>query len=339
MAVNSTVYPMQSDKITGYTPGGYPIGDRAITGADLAEIDKEVYADGIISTAPNSGSYYQVNIGSGMQLTVNPGKCYIQGRKASTPSVTHITIDPADALVNRTDRIVLRLDVSNEVRDVFVDVKKGDISLVRTSSMWELGLADILVRKGSNAITQTDITDLRLDSAICGRAYNELLRVDTTGIFNQLQAVVAEQEAHWQEQTTEQQTDWQEQITGQQANWQTMTQAQRDDYSTWKAQIEQWASMTVEELSRVLSMNMDNQGAYPGTTYDCAFAPNGSVNEAITYNSGGILAERATVFNANGTITQTLHVYNTDGSLFMHTQSTTTFLPGGGVRVVVLNEL
>jgi len=339
MAVNSTVYPMQSDKIIGHTPGGYPIGDRAITGADLAEIDKEVYADGIITTAPNSGGYYQVNPNSGMQLTVNPGKCYIQGRKASTPSVTHVTIEPADALVNRTDRIVLRLDVSNEVRDVIVDVKKGDTALVRTSSIWELGLADVLVRKGTSAITQADITDLRLDNDICGRAYNELLRVDTSGIFNQLQAVVTEQESQWQAQTERQQAQWQAQTETQQESWQDMTLAQRDDYDLWKTQIEQWASMTAEELSRALSMNMDNPGIYPGTIYDCTFTANGGMNESLAYDSGGVLATRATVFNANGSIDQTLCVYKSDRTVFMHTICTTTFITGGGIRVAVADLL
>lgn len=192
----SIVYPMQSDKINGYTPGGYPIGDRAISSKDLADIDKEIYADGIISTAPESGAYYQVISSGGMNIAVHAGKCYIRGRKVSTPTNTILTLDSADSLVDRTDRVVLRLDLSNEIRDVIIAVKKGDISLTRTSSIWELGLADIRISKGVSSISQSAITDLRFNPAINGKSYNELLRVDTTGIFNQMQAITAEQEGN-----------------------------------------------------------------------------------------------------------------------------------------------
>ena len=191
----STVYPMQSDKISGHTPGGYPIGDRAISSQDLADIDKEIYSDGIISTAEGSGAYYQVVAGSGMNVTVNAGKCYIRGRKASTPTNTQLTVDQPDALLDRKDRVVLRLDLTNEVRDVVITVKKGGANppaLTRTSSVWELGLADINIRKGTASILQSDITDLRYNSNICGRAYNELLKVDTTGIFDQMRTIIDE---------------------------------------------------------------------------------------------------------------------------------------------------
>ncbi len=222
MAIVSTVYPMQSDRITGTTPGGYPIGDRAISSKDLAELDKEIYADGIISTSAGSGAYYQVVSSGGMNITVSSGKCYIRGRKASTPSNTLITVDESDPFINRTDRVVLRLDLSNEVRDVVIDIKKGDTSLTRTSGIWELGLADILVKKGVTSLSRSVITDLRFDTNICGKAYNELLKVDTTSIFNQIQSITAEQGDKWQKQTNDQQTAWQ-QVTQEQKNKRTTT--------------------------------------------------------------------------------------------------------------------
>lgn len=338
MAVMSTVYPIQSDKIIGQTPGGYPIGDRAISSKDLADIDKEIYCDGIISTSAGSGVYYQVASSGGMKLTVNPGKCYIRGRKASTPTETLITVDDADTLVNRIDRVVLRLDLSNEVRDVVVAIKKGDTSLTRTSSIWELGLADILVKKGTLSVSQSDITDLRFDSNVCGKAYNELMKVDTTGIFNQMQSIMSDQESKWQNQTTSQQTVWQKQTAEQQDIWQNLTDEQKSDYIVWKKQIDDWANLSALELAKSVGMNMDNLSAYPNTTYNCVFGGGGGINEKIVYNSGGVLAERATGFNADGSISYTLTVYNTDTSVLQRTTSTTEFKADGSISVSTINS-
>ncbi|MDT2275457.1 hypothetical protein P7H20_12215 [Paenibacillus larvae] len=54
------------------------------------------------------------------------------------------------------------------------------------ADIYELGLADILVKKGTTTITGADITDLRLNTALCG-VVNSLLQADTTAIFNQFQ--------------------------------------------------------------------------------------------------------------------------------------------------------
>ena len=310
----STVYPMQSDQIWGYTPGGYPIGDRAIDSQDLADLDREIYVDGIISTAEGSGAYYQVAASGGMNLTVNPGKCYIRGRKAATPAITHLIIENADPLINRTDRVVLRLDLSNPVRDVVIAVKRGTTELTRTSSVWELGLADVRVDRAATSIPQSAVTDLRFNSAICGRAFNELLRVDTTGIFNQIQSLILEHNTRWQLQTDE----------------------QRRDHDLWRNQINEWAALTVTELAKAVSMNMDNLGVYPGTTYTCSFPANGDISERLAYTSGGVLAERLTVFTSAAVITQTLSLFNPNGSVFLRTISTTAFNGDGSITTSIV---
>ena len=288
-SIMSTVFPMQSDKISGHTPGGYPIGDRAISSSDLADIDREIYSDGIISTAAGSGAYYQVTADGGMNLVVQPGKCFIRGRRASTPTNTIITVDDADNLMNRVDRVVLRLDLSTEVRDVVVAVKRGDTSLTRTSSIWELGLADVRVDSGTRSISQSMITDLRFDSNICGRAFNELLKVDTTGIFDQMQAITSEQEDKWKTQTKEQESRWRMQTDSQQDSWQVMRDSQKNDYDNWKAQIDAWANLTAGELAKVITMDLNNLSAYPGTAYSCIFNTDGSIFEKLSYKSGRLI--------------------------------------------------
>ena len=326
MSTMSTVFPMQSDRITGHTTGGYPIGDRAVSSQDLADIDKEIYSDGIISTASGSGGYYQVTASNGMNVVVSAGKCYIRGRKAATPSNTTLTIASADALVDRTDRVVLRLDLSNEVRDVVITVKRGTTALTRTSSIWELGLADVFVAKGGTSIPQSAITDLRFNAAICGRAYNELLSVDTTSIFNQMNAMMTEQTGKWQTQTTAQQANWQTQTNNQQAQWET----QRDKWVRWFAEIN-------VEIQAFLSFDFDNLAVLPFTTRSTTFTSASEINERIATTSGNVtVATRRTVFNANGSITVTLELFDPTGvSLLNRSVITTTFDANGNVTEVV----
>lgn len=313
MSTFSRVFPIQSDQISGFTPGGYPIGDRAISSQDLADIDNEIYSNGIISTAPVSGAYYQVTAHSGMNIRVLAGKCFIRGRRANTPVDTVITVAAPNSLADRADRVVLRLDLTNEVRDVVLDIKTGTTSLTRTSSIWELGLADILVRRGVTSITAADITDLRFNSEICGRSFAELLSVDTTGIFNQVEALIRNQSTTWQNQTNQ----------------------QRQDFIAWQAQINQWRDLTVAELAKAIDFNMDNIASFPGTTYNCTFNSATSITERLTYNSGGLLAERQTTFNANGSITELITVNRPDGTVFRRTQVVTTFNANGSISASV----
>jgi len=298
---------MQSDRISGHTLGGYPIGDRAISARDLADIDREIYGDGIISTAEGSGTYYQVSADSGMNIKVNPGKCYIQGRKASTPSDTIITISAPDALINRTDRVILRLDLNTEVRDVVIDVKTGDTSLIRTSSIWELGLADISVRRGATSILPSDITDLRFNSDICGRAFNELLHVDTTGIFDQIQSIISNQEAEWVDQTETQQATWQNQTTQQASAWQNQTETQEADFRALYEEMRTTYEALETQSFNLINNNFDDWSVKRGCNKLTTFNADGSITEAITVEAiSFLLANRLTTFNTDGSITETV---------------------------------
>ena len=206
-----------------------------------------------------------------------------------------------------TDRVVLRLDLSNEVRDVVVAVKKGNTTLTRTSSIWELGLADISIKKGVISISQSDITDLRFNSAICGRAYNELLTVNTTSIFNQMQAIVSEQESKWQTQTARQEQDWQKQTNKQESDWQSQTNKQEQD---WKKLFEEMRVLYIgleTQSFALVNNNFDDWSVRRGCNKTTVFNADGSITEAITVVATSfVMARKSTAFNADGSITETI---------------------------------
>ncbi|MGE7129568.1 hypothetical protein [Lysinibacillus xylanilyticus] len=49
-------------------------------------------------------------------------------------------------------------------------------------------LADVLINNGATQITQSNITDQRLNKTVCGIVHGAVDQVDTTTIFNQYQA-------------------------------------------------------------------------------------------------------------------------------------------------------
>lgn len=100
-----------------------------------------------------------------------------------------LSADVADGVLNRIDRVVLRLDFLN--REIKTIIKKGTFAsnpvapeLQRDSDVYELGVADIHIGKGAISITQSNITDLRMNTNLCGLV-NSLIQADTTAIFNQ----------------------------------------------------------------------------------------------------------------------------------------------------------
>lgn len=149
---------------------------------------------------PNPSTNFQVMANNDMTITVSKGKGYINGVKCEDKFNYIANIDVADGVLNRIDRIVLRLDTTLD-RDIKVIVKKGTFAsspvaptLQRDADAYELALADVYVGKGVISITQANITDLRLNSELCGIVHGVVDQVDTTTLFNQY--------ASWYEQTT-----------------------------------------------------------------------------------------------------------------------------------------
>ena len=101
------------------------------------------------------------------------------------------TIEESDTQ-SRIDRVVARLDFDN--REIQCYVKKGTAAgnpvapaLQRDYDIYEIGLADIIVGGNVIEIKQENITDLRLNTDLCGIVANQLQHVDTTTLFNQYQ--------------------------------------------------------------------------------------------------------------------------------------------------------
>lgn len=161
--------------------------DRPYLAEDYASYFASFIGNGVF---PNPSNNLQVISNNNMTITIKQGKAWINGYFYMNTDDLILPIDVADGVLNRIDRIVLRLDFIN--REVKAKVKKGTFAssptaptLQRDADAYELALADVAVNKGIISISQGNITDKRLDNSLCGIVHGTVDQVDVTTLFNQ----------------------------------------------------------------------------------------------------------------------------------------------------------
>ncbi|WP_133580669.1 hypothetical protein [Aureibacillus halotolerans] len=111
-----------------------------------------------------------------MSVRVRPGTANLRGYHLYVEneeiSLTHLN---ASSSRSRIDRIVVKLDLSIEARNIAIYVKAGEFadapvppSLQRDDNVWELSLAQVSINAGKSFIEQGDVTDERYENSVCG---------------------------------------------------------------------------------------------------------------------------------------------------------------------------
>ncbi|EKS4344856.1 hypothetical protein QB607_002852 [Clostridium botulinum] len=162
-------------------------GDRKYKADFFAEFFASFIGNGVY---PNPSTSLQVLSNNDMTVTIKQGRAWINGRYYNNDSDLVLSLDIADGVLDRIDRIVIRKDTVK--RKTYAYIKKGYFAssppaptLQRDADAYELGIADIYVKAGTISITQADITDLRLNKDLCGIVHGVVDQVDTTTLFNQ----------------------------------------------------------------------------------------------------------------------------------------------------------
>lgn len=165
-------------------------GDRRYKAEDWASYFASFISNGVMPL-PSSG--LQVVSGENMTIQLREGKAWINGYFYNNTDYHNLTLDVADGVLNRIDRIVIRWDLT--ARNILSAIKKGTPSaspvaptLQRDADVYEIAVADVLVNKGATAITQGNITDQRLNGELCGVSAGIIQQIDTTEFNAQLQA-------------------------------------------------------------------------------------------------------------------------------------------------------
>lgn len=177
-----------NSEIIGYDAENMPVFDRAEDASFFAKYFSQFISNGVF---PNPSTNMQVLATEEMKVKVDIGVCYINGYMGWVEPTETLIIEESD-VQSRIDRIVARLDFTD--RNIKLFVKKGTPlgnpvapELQRDYDIYEIGLADVRVNANVIEITQENITDLRLNTELCGIVANQLQHVDTTTLFNQYQ--------------------------------------------------------------------------------------------------------------------------------------------------------
>lgn len=163
-------------------------GDRKYDADDIGNYFLKLISDGVFATPATA---MQVTAAGGMAVSVAAGWGFIKCKYINNTAAAQFTLAAADVVLNRIDRVVIRLDKDN--RTMSLAVKQGTAAstptapaLTRQSSgIWELSLAQIYVGAGVTSITQANITDERANTSLCGYVTGLINQIDTTDLFAQ----------------------------------------------------------------------------------------------------------------------------------------------------------
>lgn len=163
-------------------------GDRKYNADDISNYFLKLISNGVFATPSNA---MQVQASADMTVNVSAGWAFINCKWLENTAEYPLTLDAADVVLNRIDRIVLRLSESPRTMGIYI--KKGTPAstptppeLARTKGViWELSLAKISIHAGTTAITQAMIADERADTGLCGWVTGLIDQIDTTNLFAQ----------------------------------------------------------------------------------------------------------------------------------------------------------
>ncbi len=170
-------------------------GDRKYSVSFLAK-----WAGCFVSNGVYNGEL-AVTAGENMQIIIPAGRAWVGSNgeryKYENDSNMVVAIANADGVLARKDTVVLRWDLNE--RNITAQVLTGTFSsnpvappIERTAEQYDLKLAELYLAPGTTAITQAAITDTRLDDAVCGIVTSIVDQVDTTTLYNQIQADLAQ---------------------------------------------------------------------------------------------------------------------------------------------------
>lgn len=147
---------------------GFPFdsvnGDRGMSAGSWRTMLSGLFTNGIFKT-----NDFEMTL-NGMNVLVGAGNAFINGAFFPSEEKT-LTIESASGSYNRYDSIVIEFNSSE--RQVSLKIVKGGsdskwITPSRTSSIYQLVVGVVSVKKGITTLYQNDLSDTRSDSWYCG---------------------------------------------------------------------------------------------------------------------------------------------------------------------------
>lgn len=227
--------------------------DRAYNSEQMTDMFEGLISDGVYESV---GDALLVTAKNGMTVQVGTGRMVIDGKWLKNDAKMDITLAASHLTLNRWSAIVARLDNSNRVITLVEKAGTPATSpekpaMTESQTIREKCLAYVYIAAGASSITQTNITDTRPDTSICGWVTGLIKQVDTSQLFLQ-----------WQ-------TAYEEMYT-QLQSWET---EQKASFDTWFAALTQELNVNtyIQKYHKVVETT-DEQGVFAldmaGYTYD-----------------------------------------------------------------------
>jgi hypothetical protein len=145
-------------------------GDRVYDATDFAAYFGNLVSNGVFYA---SATNLQATPGNGLAVSVAAGSAWINGYRYENTDDLNLPLTTANGSNPRIDRIVVRLSqVSRSIQLAVVDGTPATTpsapALTRTSDVYELGIADVLIPAAATSIATNNITDTRLNTSLCG---------------------------------------------------------------------------------------------------------------------------------------------------------------------------
>ena len=233
-----------------------------------------------------------VATGDHMQAIIPSGRAWINGYFYRNDGNLALAIDNADGVLNRKDTVVLRWNIN--ARSITAQVLKGISAsiaeapaIVRTVEQYDIKLAEISIPAGTTAITQSLITDTRLDNSVCGIVTGVIDQVNTTTFYNQIAADLASFKS------------------SNEAGFSTWSAAQQAAFNTWLDGIKDALDGdTAGNLLNLINSHISNASAHT-TTLSCTKSGTVYALTGLSATSGKVpvMFSVPTAFAAGDTIT------------------------------------
>lgn len=146
---------------------------RIYQAQDFARFHHQIVGNGV-SNDKNKANL-SVKPKKDMNVTMGAGYMFINGYLYENTTAKDFTIDTADAGSDRIDRVIIRFDNNPEERRIYAFILKGTPGdepkppqLTRSGYIYDMSVAQILIKAGQSFIESEDITDERGDESVCG---------------------------------------------------------------------------------------------------------------------------------------------------------------------------
>lgn len=168
--------------------------DREYTSDDFASYFGKLIGNGIYAQVGNCLEV--ISETNDMNLTIRRGACFINGRAREWIEDQTLRLSNSHGSYDRIDYIVARLSMIE--RKITLEVVEGVASanpiapnLTQTEDIYELLLAEVSVKTGVTAISQTNITDKR-STSLCGFVSGLINQIDAESFFEQYEVAFRE---------------------------------------------------------------------------------------------------------------------------------------------------